>query len=772
MRAEFIRKRAGWLAGVVLTVVGSFYLAGTVWAELDGAWRSTLVLVFLAVYAAGFTAVGRLMSRRADAQGAGRWMLGLAAALAPIHAMAAGGLWDACGPWSIPLTLAALAAVGSLHLLLLRVSLPALVPAAARPLLPLYLAIALGVGLLPVVGGPAWLLVPGAGFVIGLWLCMTRCRALPGAAIALLALASGLHVVLSPPAPATEYAPLLALAALAVLYVDVALARWRGVHRLRFRGLRGTIALALAGLALALVVPDFQPLPRTWSSGLAGLLLVPFFLLAALAWRRPALWFGGLVGALLFTLSIPDLARIVTDPMLRLAGHALGYGSAPLPLAWYSLTLLPYILACVLTRRGLERTPWRQRIQLAGVTHRWAMVLSAVLVVLAHTRLDDLRPALITIPIYGVLWLRHRPVRALLGGALPTLLLAAWCVDLVLWLGAVPSWLPVLLLGLAVIAWFAGFHRRALEMQPLILLACVWPGTPAQLGVLAVATVLSVAHTVRDGRPRGWLVSGAWAAVLYLMARLTGPLQGISPGEELTILVLLAVILEVGGLLLADRGRFFTRPLRIAAAGLPFAALAIAMTDGSLGAAGLAAAGAPFIIRYTLRARPADLVVGLVLLDVSALVEALRLGLAQPLAYAGPLALSLLVAAQLLRGSLDSRVVTVVRYTAAATVYATTMAEAFGDPVWSLALLVLSLLGLAAGALLRVRAFLYLGSGFAAAALACELLRFGLAHSHFWALYLTVLGLTILAFMVASTLWRQPLVLLRERFVRVVGDWE
>jgi len=672
-------ERIGWLAGVVLTVVGSFYLAGTVWSALDASWRAVLVLAFLALYATAFTAVGRLLYHRSGGAVGGRWMLGVAAALAPIHAMAVGGLWST--PWGAPAALAALAAAGLLHARLLRTSLPVLVPAAAGPFGALYLTLCLGVGLLPVAGGPAWLLLPGVGLLVGLWLCMTRCRGLPAPAVALLALVTGLHAALAPAGPLTQYAPLAAIGALAVLYVDAALARWRGVHRLRLHGVRGAIALALAGLALCQVLPSCEPLPRTWSSRLAGLMLVGFFGLAALTWRPPVLWAGGLLGALLFTLSIPDLARVVVDPLLLLAGHALGYGREPLPLAWYSLTLLPYVLACLAARRGLERTPWRLRDRLAGVTGWWTLGLSALLVVLAHTRPDDLRPALVAIPVYAALWLRDRRVLSWLGGTLPVLLLVAWCADLVLWLGAVPPWLAPVLVGLA-------------------------------------------------------------------------------------------VALEVGGLRLDDRATHVTRPLRIASAVLPFLALCMALLDQDLGPAALAAAGAPFAIRYALRARTADLVVALVLLDTSALAQALRMGLDQPLAYAGPIALSVLVAAQLLRATVDRRVLTATRYTAAAAVYATTMAEAFGDPVWSLVLLLLSLLGMAAGAVLRVRAFLYLGSGFAAAALACELLRFGLANSHFWALYLTVLGLTILAFMVSLTLWRQPLLLVRERFVRAVNDWE
>ena len=179
-----------------------------------------------------------------------------------------------------------------------------------------------------------------------------------------------------------------------------------------------------------------------------------------------------------------------------------------------------------------------------------------------------------------------------------------------------------------------------------------------------------------------------------------------------------------------------------------------------------------FFLRYVLRSRWADLAGGLVLLDAAALLLVVQQGWSQPLAFVAPVGLSALVAAQLLRRTLDLRVVTLMRYAAAAAIYLAALVDAVGTPMWSLVLLQMSLLGMAAGAVLRVRAYLFLGSGFAAAALLTELLRFGLAHSQFWALYLTVLGLLILGFMVLLTLWRQPLGQLRQQFAQVMGEWE
>lgn len=225
-------------------------------------------------------------------------------------------------------------------------------------------------------------------------------------------------------------------------------------------------------------------------------------------------------------------------------------------------------------------------------------------------------------------------------------------------------------------------------------------------------------------------------------------------------------------LVLGPRGATFTKPLRQAAAASPLAGLVLAVAGSGLAVPGLTAAGAVFFLRYVLRSRWADLAGGLVLLDAAALLLAVQQGWSQPLAFVAPVGLSALVAAQLLRRTLDLRVVTLMRYAAAAAIYLAALVDAVGTPMWSLVLLQMSLLGMAAGAVLRVRAYLFLGSGFAAAALLTELLRFGLAHSQFWALYLTVLGLLILGFMVLLTLWRQPLGQLRQQFAQVMGEWE
>ena len=51
--ASLLRHRIGWVVGVVLTIVGSIYVAGTVWDDLSIGWRQALAASCLAAYARG-----------------------------------------------------------------------------------------------------------------------------------------------------------------------------------------------------------------------------------------------------------------------------------------------------------------------------------------------------------------------------------------------------------------------------------------------------------------------------------------------------------------------------------------------------------------------------------------------------------------------------------------------------------------------------------------------------------------------------------------------
>ncbi len=437
---SFLRERTWWLVGAGLTVVGSFFVAGTLWSDLGTAPRLLLVLAGLALYAQAFASAGHRIRRQPEGRRAGAWLLGVSVALAPVLAMAAGSGWALGGLEGLLFTAPALLAVVLLLAWRLRRDLPALLPSCDAGFRWIYLTLCATVGLLPALPSPFWLILPAGLAGAGLWWALTRWRRLPPGAALLLLHPIAFHLYLAPHGSSGAYAPALAVAALAVLYLDAALGRWRGLHAQRLRGLRGVAALALAGASLALLAPGLRPLPSGPESAVVGLLLVPFFLGAALCWRRPALIHGALLAALLFTLALPDLFHAIVELFSAAARQALGYDDEPLPLAWYSLTLLPLLLVTRASAAGLGRSGWRQAAALSAHAWRWTFALSGLLLLAAHSRPDDLRPALLALPLHGLLWLRERRVRALLRGTLPWAIPLLWTVDLLWHTGVAPSW--------------------------------------------------------------------------------------------------------------------------------------------------------------------------------------------------------------------------------------------------------------------------------------------------------------------------------------------
>ncbi len=480
---QVLRERTWWLVGAALTVVGSFFVAGTIWSDLGTGPRLAVVLLGLATYTQAFAAVGHRLAKREGGERAGRWLVGVSVAMAPVLAMAAGSGWSLGGLPGLAFGGAALLAVALLLALRLPRDLPLLLPSSSRPLRWVYTALSLGVALLPLAPSAFWLLLPAATAAVGLWWALTRWRRLPISAGLLLLHPIAFHAYLAPHGWSGAYAPTVAVAALAVLYLDAALGRWRGIQSLRLRGLRGVVALALAGLALLLLLPGFDFLPSGPESAITGMLLVPFFVGAALCWRRPVLVHGALLALLIFTLALPDLFWAMVEPFLLLAGAALGYSDEPLPIAWYSMTLLPYLLVCRLAAGGLRRSGWRQAERMSAHAWGWTFALSLLLLVVAHSRLDDLRPALLALPFHGLLWLREHRVRNLVSGSLPWIGLTVWTVDLLWFLDAGPE--LRLLVGAAVVLalipaarWLAARLR-----EPTVLTGARIVAVPAALAV-------------------------------------------------------------------------------------------------------------------------------------------------------------------------------------------------------------------------------------------------------------------------------------------------
>ncbi len=541
----WLRARVGWITGVLLTVVGSIYLAGSIWSDLPPLWQHALVWAWLAVAAWGFGRVGRRLAQHPGGELASRWLHGVAVALVPVHALAVGGLWQLDGIGAIAGAVG-LAATGLLHGRLLRRSLPGAAPGLSPRFRTAWLALALSVGLVPLVGGPGWLVLPALLALVGLRVAVTGGTTRGWLPALLVAEPLLFCALFTPQGPVGAYGPVLVLAALGVLYLDAARARWRRLHRARPSGPLGVLSLALAAGALVALGTTLAPLPTTASSLAAALLLVGFFAAATASWRRPIVFQGALVAGLLVMLALPAQFALAVQWLAAQAGQALGYTEEPLPLAWYSLTLLPYLAGVRWLEGALRRSGWRQPDALARQALAFGATCSGLLMLAAHSRPDDLRPALLALPLHAGLWAWRRPLRHRPAAAVLAVIGAVWIADGLGLLG---------LSGSASLAWLGGLGLvAAWTARSWLPHGARAEGPLACAGLLA--GIVGLGAQAAGWSTAAWAVgagslalvgaAGAWASARWTPDRRV-PTLVLSLTAHLLAGAAVAISLELGG---------------------------------------------------------------------------------------------------------------------------------------------------------------------------------------------------------------------------------
>jgi hypothetical protein len=300
------------------------------------------------------------------------------------------------------------------------------------------------------------------------------------------------------------------------------------------------------------------------------------------------------------------------------------------------------------------------------------------------------------------------------------------------------------------------------------------PGFVSVLGLLALAAVAAV--LVRDGvregtGPRGHLALVVVTA-LYVLARLGTGLAVVGHGGDAVVIVVAAEAALWTGLRLRPDARLgvLRVPLQTAALLWPLPSVWLML---ELGPTARCILGFVVAVHYAVMGRllhrrnmaPLALAFG----NAALLLTFGALGWVDTLLYAVPLAFSALVLVHVYAGELGQQGRNSARAVILLALYVLALSQALAQATPFQALFVVPLLcvaAIAAGTLLQVRVYVLMGVAFLAADLAANMLRYGLQHRLMGALFLTMLGLAIVAGMVYFSVQRERIM---QRYSSIVG---
>lgn len=373
-----------WFVGVLLVLSGSLYFTRTNWAQWSEGLRATVVTGGLIAYAYLFGGLAKLIELRSEHRAPSRILGGIAMGLVPISGIALMGLIRAQGSLLLTSVLGlacagvGFVAAGRFHaklrggmsaLALASACSLALLAIPASSMVQLFKAM---VALLPIAAAiPKFLRDDSLDKSDRAFVWLTG---------GYLAAATTTVLLVQHPQPAL-LGPVLGLAALTASRVTTAPA------------LIATLAMAVLAPIAALTGPLVQVPFRVLVLASASLSTVS--LIKSAKGRALPIGLAATTGLLVYYF-IPAPFTSLIQAMKSGAQSALGYGSKPLPIAYYGLTFLPYLGLLLGVRRKLQSERFRHAIDV------WLVLVSLGLIGLAFTGLPDVRPITMTLPIYGL----------------------------------------------------------------------------------------------------------------------------------------------------------------------------------------------------------------------------------------------------------------------------------------------------------------------------------------------------------------------------------
>jgi hypothetical protein len=272
---------------------------------------------------------------------------------------------------------------------------------------------------------------------------------------------------------------------------------------------------------------------------------------------------------------------------------------------------------------------------------------------------------------------------------------------------------------------------------------------------LLIAT-LTLGYTgLRESREREIYLAELGLVACYLYLRLGTGLADMLEGWD----AILMAVLAFGLLGLGEASRradleVLSRPALTTSLLLPAGALAVHLAARQLDAGLLAAMATVYLTHHLLTHRRRTLIAAAVLYNSALFSIWQRNGWTDPQLYLIPVGLTANLLAHVYRHTLTRESLHLIRYGAASLIFGVSFYQSILTPWNSLLLILLAVAGVGAGMVLRIRSYLYLGTGFVVAGVLMNLARFGLSHREFWAINLTLLGLAILSAMVVFS-WKR-----------------
>lgn len=425
--------------------------------------------------------------------------------------------------------------------------------------------------------------------------------------------------------------------------------------------------------------------------------------------------------------------------------------------------------------------------RLARHARQWALAVATLAVLASHGHYENLDlplALLMTTVLLGALAREHTGRRPLtigwsLGAVLTAQALTIWlaahfstgrypasAVAALCATTALLSAIPLLWLADRRLPAAAGAARAALiAILPLAVLA-FWGNAPQVPLFVQLAALLALAGALpcwlHGALRRGRVADGRWALasalVLYLLSRLWGPLSSFGVVLDATMVALVGPLaLGLGARF--DKGAAILVALRDAATYLPLGALVVVPLLGQ-GASALLAllVAAHYSAAARVLAHKHLGVLALLFANGSLLLCWAVLGWSSPLLVIIPLGVTLLALLHVYEADVSVERRSLLRAVLLVGLYGSSVAVACTDlsPLYALTVVPsLCVLGILAGTLLRIRSYLLLSVVFLAVDLVANMLRYGLASRTLGALFLTALGLLLVAAMVFFNLERE-----------------